>query len=211
MTGRSVSAVSACTAHPDLASRPVAPRRHRVRELVCAYRPVRDEEGRIISVVSLALNSPQAAAQLIAPLMADQPVEMFAVACLSARNRLLAWHIVSRGTRSRTLVSIPDVFVPACVTPGTVIATLLGELNVDDTFTELVGRPQELPTRRYPEAIAVALALRHSWRRDDLVKFAKRFGVKLTTRDLNDNASTGAAQPPSPDADATGVSEASAN
>ena len=45
---------------------------------------------------------------------------MFAVACLSAKNRLLAWHIVSRGTRSSTLVSIPDVFVPACVTPGTV-------------------------------------------------------------------------------------------
>ena len=120
MTGRSVSAVSACTVHSDPASRPAAPRRHRVRELVCAYRPVRDREGRIISVVSLALNTPQAAAQLVAPLMADQPVEMFAVACLSARNRLLAWHIVSRGTRSGTLVSIPDVFVPACVTPGTV-------------------------------------------------------------------------------------------
>ena len=47
-------------------------------------------------------------------------MELFAVACLSARNRLLAWHVVSRGTRLSTLVSIPDVFVPACVTPGTV-------------------------------------------------------------------------------------------
>lgn len=120
MTGRSVSAVSASTGYAGLASRLGAPRRHRVRELVCAYRPVRDREGRIISVVSLALSTPQIAAQVIAPLMADQPVEMFAVACLSARNRLLAWHIVSRGTRSSTLVSIPDVFVPACVTPGTV-------------------------------------------------------------------------------------------
>jgi DNA repair protein RadC len=87
---------------------------------VCAYRPVRDREGRIISVPSLALNNPQAAAQIIARLLADQPVEIFAVACLSARNRILAWYVVSRGTRSSTPVSIPDVFVPACVTPGTV-------------------------------------------------------------------------------------------
>ena len=64
------------------------------------------------------------------------------------------------------------------------IATLLEELNIDGAFTELVGRPQGLPTKRYPQAIAVALALRHSWRREDLVKFARRFGVKLTTKDL---------------------------
>ena len=119
MTGTRASAVAAYTAHGECAAGS-RPRGHRVRELVCSYRPVRDHEGRVISVPSLAFNSPQAAAQVIAPLMADQPVEMFAVACLSAKNRLLAWHIVSRGTRSSTPVSIPDVFVPACVTPGTV-------------------------------------------------------------------------------------------
>jgi DNA repair protein RadC len=120
MTGTRVSAVTAYTAHRECTAAAVQSRGHRVRELVCSYRPVRDHEGRIISVPSLALNTPHAAAQIIAPLMADQPVEMFAVACLSAKNRLLAWHIVSRGTRSSTPVSIPDVFVPACVTPGTV-------------------------------------------------------------------------------------------
>ncbi len=92
----------------------------RVRELVCAYRPLRDAEGRIIRVPSIALDSPTAAASVITPLLMDQPVEMLAVACLSAKNRILAWHIVSRGTRLSTLVSIPDVFVPACVTPGTI-------------------------------------------------------------------------------------------
>ena len=120
MTGTRVSALTAYTAHREATAAPSPVRGHRVRELVCSYRPVRDHEGRIISVPSLALNTPHAAAQVIAPLMADQPVEMFAVACLSAKNRLLAWHIVSRGTRSSTPVSIPDVFVPACVTPGTV-------------------------------------------------------------------------------------------
>ena len=120
MTGSSVSVDQPPTAEPPWTPRLSKPRCHRVRELICAYRPVRDREGRIISVSSLALNTPQVAAQIIAPLLADQPVEMFAVACLSARNRILAWHVVSRGTRSSTPVSIPDVFVPACVTPGTV-------------------------------------------------------------------------------------------
>jgi len=32
---------------------------------------------------------------------------------------LLAWHVLSRGTRASTPVSMPDVFVPACITPGT--------------------------------------------------------------------------------------------
>ena len=119
MTGTRVSAITAYAA-PRECTAGTKPRGHRVRELVCSYRPVRDHEGRIVSVPSLALSTPHAAAQIIAPLMADEPVEMFAVACLSAKNRLLAWHIVSRGTRSSTPVSIPDVFVPACVTPGTV-------------------------------------------------------------------------------------------
>src|SRR5437867_3140870 len=120
MTGSSVFAETAYTAHDTDTLRLPKPRCHRVRELVCVYRPVRDREGRVISVPSLALDNPPVAAQIIAPLLADQPVEIFAVACLSARNRILAWHIVSRGTRSSTPVSIPDVFVPACVTPGTV-------------------------------------------------------------------------------------------
>src|ERR671918_562177 len=119
MTGTRVSAVTAYAAHREWAAGS-KPRGYRVRELVCSYRPVRDHEGRIVSVPSLAMNTPPAAVQVIAPLMADQPVEMFAVACLSAKHRLLACHIVSRGTRSSTPVSIPDVFVPACVTPGTV-------------------------------------------------------------------------------------------
>ena len=120
MTGTRVSALGAYTAHRHRAAPPVSPRGHRVRELVFAYRPVRDYEGRVVSVPSLALNTPQNTALVVAPLLADQPVETFAVACVSARNRLLAWHVVSRGTRDSTLVSIPDVFVPACVTPGTV-------------------------------------------------------------------------------------------
>jgi hypothetical protein len=57
-------------------------------------------------------------------------------------------------------------------------------LNIDGAFTELVGRPQSLPTKRYPQAIAVALALRHSWRREELVKFARRLGIKRGAKGL---------------------------
>ena len=94
--------------------------RHRLRELVCVYRPARDQDGRIVRVSSLTVTNAQAAARLVGQLITNQLVETFGVACLSARHRLLAWHVVSRGTRSSTPVSIPDVFIPACVTPGTV-------------------------------------------------------------------------------------------
>jgi DNA repair protein RadC len=95
------------------------PRAHRVRELVCTYRPLRDHDGRVASVPTLALSDPRTAATTLGPLLGDQLVEVFAVACLSTKHRLLAWHVLSRGTRSSTSISIPDVFVPACLTPGT--------------------------------------------------------------------------------------------
>src|SRR5687768_17560267 len=70
-------------------------------------------------VPTQALSDPRIAAATLAPLLANETVEVFAVACLSTRHRLLAWHVLSRGTRSSTSISLPDVFVPACLTPGT--------------------------------------------------------------------------------------------
>ncbi len=98
---------------------PSPARGHRVRELVCVYRPLRDSEGRLVDVPTLALSTPRVAAAILGPLLAGEPVENFGVACLSSRHRLLAWHIVARGTRTSAPVSMPDVFVPACLTPGT--------------------------------------------------------------------------------------------
>lgn len=92
---------------------------HRVRELVCTYRPLRDASGQIVHTHTLMLNAPGLAASALAPLITDQIVEVFGVACISTRLRLLAWHLVSRGTRASAPVSMPDVFVPACLTPGT--------------------------------------------------------------------------------------------
>ena len=40
----------------------------------------------------------------------------------------------------------------------------------------------------YPQGVATALALRHSWQRDDLITFGKRLGLKVTSKDLADHA-----------------------
>ena len=94
-------------------------RTHRVREFVCTYRTLRDDEGQAVRLPSLALSDPRTAAATLGPLLAHEAVEVFAVACLSTKHRLLSWHVLSRGTRSSTSISLPDVFVPACLTPGT--------------------------------------------------------------------------------------------
>ena len=97
---------------------PASPRGHRVRELVVAYRSLRNSDGRVVDVPAVALNNPRNAAAVLGPLVSDQAVEVFGVACLSTKHRLLTWHVLSRGTRDSTPVSLPDVFLPACLTPG---------------------------------------------------------------------------------------------
>jgi DNA repair protein RadC len=94
-------------------------RGHRVREFICTYRTLRDDQGQAVRLPTLTLTDPRIAARILGPLLAGEIVEVFAVACLSTRHRLLAWHVLSRGTRSSTPISLADVFVPACLTPGT--------------------------------------------------------------------------------------------
>jgi hypothetical protein len=56
---------------------------------------------------------------------------------------------------------------------------LIEELYIDESIDDLLGEhPANLPARRYPEAIAVALILRHSWRADDLAWIVERLGLK---------------------------------
>ena len=76
-------------------------RGHRVREFVCTYRTLRDDQGQTVRLPTLALSDPRVAAATLAPLLAGETVEVFAVACLSTKHRLLAWYVLSRGTRAR--------------------------------------------------------------------------------------------------------------
>lgn len=66
---------------------------------------------------------------------------------------------------------------------SSLLRLLLDELYVDDLFADLMGQPPaSLSTGQYPQAIAVALLLRHSWRPDDLASFAGRLRLSRTVR-----------------------------
>jgi hypothetical protein len=45
----------------------------------------------------------------------------------------------------------------------------------------MVGDLDRVPRRLWPQVLAVAVALRHSWRRDGLARLASRLRISLTT------------------------------
>jgi len=51
------------------------------------------------------------------------------------------------------------------------------ELYPDALFAELVGEIDSLPRRQWPWVLAIAVALRRSWRREGLAHLAERLGV----------------------------------
>jgi hypothetical protein len=57
------------------------------------------------------------------------------------------------------------------------LRVLLDELHVDGALTPLIGALQSLPSSRFPQAVALAIVLRHSWRPDDFARIAKRLGI----------------------------------
>lgn len=59
---------------------------------------------------------------------------------------------------------------------------LLEELYIGDEFDEIIGPPDTIPPARYPQAVALAIALRHSWRSDDLANVAQTLGLRHTFR-----------------------------
>lgn len=58
------------------------------------------------------------------------------------------------------------------------------ELYPDDLFSQLVGNLNRIPPRRWPGVIAIAVALRHSWRPDRLARLARRLRVPLRTNEI---------------------------
>jgi hypothetical protein len=61
------------------------------------------------------------------------------------------------------------------------LKVVVEELYPDDLFTELVGNLDRVPSRQWPRVLAIAVALRHSWRRDRLARVARRLHVSLAT------------------------------
>jgi hypothetical protein len=77
----------------------------------------------------------------------------------------------------------------------TLLKLVIQELYPDDLFTELIGDLDHIPPRRWPGVIAVAVALRHSWRRDGLARIARRQHVPLTASERAHAASTKRSRP----------------
>ena len=51
------------------------------------------------------------------------------------------------------------------------------ELYPDDLFSELIGNLDRVPSRRWPQVIALAVALRYSWRQDGLSRIVRSLQV----------------------------------
>jgi hypothetical protein len=62
------------------------------------------------------------------------------------------------------------------------------ELFPDDLFAELVGNLDRVPPRHWPRVVAIAVALRHSWRRDGLARVARRLRVSLAADSSHDQS-----------------------
>src|SRR5436190_19386126 len=57
------------------------------------------------------------------------------------------------------------------------------ELYPDDLFAELVGNLDRVPRRQWPKVVALAVALRYSWRRDVLTQIVKSLHVVRRSAD----------------------------
>jgi hypothetical protein len=64
------------------------------------------------------------------------------------------------------------------------VTLIVEELFPDDLFTELVGHLDRVPPRQWPHVLAIAIALRHSWRRDGLAHVARCLRVSLAAKDI---------------------------
>lgn len=91
-------------------------------------------------------------------------------AWLEAQSSTASWRRAHRARALQRLV----VSTRRLRWNASLVLMLLEELCIDDTFEELLGSPRDLRPHQHPQAIAVALAIRHSWRPDDLARVAKR-------------------------------------
>lgn len=90
-----------------------------------------------------------------------------------------------RETRPRLLRSAVAVTESLRWSPA-LFELLLEEMYADDGLVELLGtRVEALKRRQYPQAIALALLLRHSWRPDDLASVLERLGLAQAHRLLS--------------------------
>ena len=104
-----------------------------------------------------------------------------------------AWLPVSarrwyRDGRLRVLKALTEQTADLRWSPA-LLKALLEELHTDDAFHELVRDPGNGSRPCYPQMLFLALACRHSWRPDDLLRLMRRLDVRATLRRANSTTS----------------------
>jgi len=83
-----------------------------LRELTVRYTARKGSDGWPVAV-SRSVASPRDAAAAFMATLQDEPGEVFAILCRSTKNRVIAYHEVSRGTLDSTLVHPRELFKAA--------------------------------------------------------------------------------------------------
>jgi DNA repair protein RadC len=104
----------------------------RLRELTVRY-SVRKGSSGIAVTIAHALNTPRLAAMAFLTLLQDEPSEVFAMLCMSTKQRVLAYHEVSRGTLDSTLVHPREVFRAAILANAATIVVCHNHPSGDPT------------------------------------------------------------------------------
>jgi len=104
----------------------------RLRELTVRYSVKKDDDGRPV-VVGRTVASPKDAASVLRTLLQDEPMEVFAIPCLSTKQRLIAYHEVSRGTLDSTPAHPREVFRAAILSNAKAIAVAHNHPSGDPT------------------------------------------------------------------------------
>lgn len=59
------------------------------------------------------------------------------------------------------------------------LARIISGAQLDEFFST-----DKLPVARYPQAVAVSLAMRASWRRENLFELVKALGIRVSPKEL---------------------------
>src|SRR2546427_11142590 len=64
------------------------------------------------------------------------------------------------------------------------LKAVVEELYPDPLFADLIGHLNRVPSPHWPRVIAITVALRHSWRQDQLTRLVRRLRVSLSNREI---------------------------
>ena len=87
-------------------------------------------------------------------------------------NGYLAVTASWRKKRLRRLQALADSLSELRWSPA-LLHRLIDEMRVDEDFAAVLADPTKISTRRYPQAVAIAIALRNSWRPDLFVRISR--------------------------------------